>query len=177
MKPEDIPRTHLPTDHPQWRVLAQEVHARPPEALETPSRAMEASALLSTRVDIAREQQTHLLLDSMNRRAKLRLRLQATVEILPVIPITYYLVSLCSYATRALKAAHFPIDPDLVEGVAVPSSPCSSYSPFARRTIESCKRKTTRVTRQPTIRGSHETHSNRRARRVFPSRRNGPSCQ
>ena len=52
-----------------------------------------ASALSSTRVDIACEQQNHLLSNSVNRRAKLQLRLQSTVEILAVVPITYYLVN------------------------------------------------------------------------------------
>lgn len=83
-------------------------------------RVAQASALLSTRVDIAREQQNHLLLDSMNRRAKLQLRLQATVEVISVVPITYYLVGLLGYVSKALKAAALPLDPEVAEGAAVP---------------------------------------------------------
>lgn len=87
---------------------------------ELSERVAQASALLSTRVDIVREQQNHQLLDSMNRRAKLQLRLQATVEIISVIPITYYLVGLLGYVSKALKAASLPLDPELAEGAAVP---------------------------------------------------------
>ncbi len=83
-------------------------------------RVAQASALLSTRVDIAREKQNQQLLESMNRRARLQLQLQQTVEILSVIPITYYLVSLTGYLARSVKAAGAPLEPDLLEGIAVP---------------------------------------------------------
>jgi uncharacterized membrane-anchored protein len=83
-------------------------------------RVAQASALLSTRVDIVRERQNHKLLDSMNRRARLQLRLQQTVEIISVIPITYYVVALVGYVSRALQAAGSAIEPEIVEGVAIP---------------------------------------------------------
>ena len=83
-------------------------------------RVAQASALLTTRVEIARERQNQELLGSMNRRAILQMRLQQTVEILSVAPITYYVVAIVGYASRALKAAGLPIDPDLTEGVAIP---------------------------------------------------------
>ena len=56
----------------------------------------------------------------MNRRAILQMRLQQTVEILSIAPITYYVVAIVGYAARALKAAGWPIDPDLTEGAAIP---------------------------------------------------------
>jgi uncharacterized membrane-anchored protein len=83
-------------------------------------RVAQASALLTTRVEIARERQNQALLESMNRRAILQMRLQQTVEILSVAPITYCVVAIIGYAARAAKAAGAPIDTDLTEGAAVP---------------------------------------------------------
>jgi uncharacterized membrane-anchored protein len=83
-------------------------------------RVAQTSALLSTRVDIARAKQNQMLLGSMNRRARLQLRLQQTVEIISIIPITYYLTGLVGYGARALDAAGFPIAPDIAEGIAIP---------------------------------------------------------
>jgi len=83
-------------------------------------RVAQTSALLSTRVDIVREQQNHRLLDSMNRRARLQLRLQQTVEIISVVPITYYVVGLVGYVSKGLHAAGAALDPEIVEGIAIP---------------------------------------------------------
>jgi uncharacterized membrane-anchored protein len=83
-------------------------------------RVAQTSALLSTRVDIVREKQNHELLDSMNRRARLQLRLQQTVEIISVVPITYYVVGLVGYGSKALHAAGSAIEPEIVEGIAIP---------------------------------------------------------
>ncbi len=83
-------------------------------------RVAQASALLSTRVEIARERQNHLVLNAMNRRARLQLRLQQTVEVLSVVPITYYVAGLVGYAAKAGKAVGLHIDPDLAVGVAIP---------------------------------------------------------
>jgi len=83
-------------------------------------RVARASQLLSTRVDITREKQNHALLESMNRRAKLQLRLQETVEGLSVAAITYYLVGLVGYAAKGLKAAGVALDPDLVMAISIP---------------------------------------------------------
>jgi len=83
-------------------------------------RVAQASALLSTRVDIAREQQNQALLVSMNRRARLQLRLQQTVEGLSVAAIAYYLVGLVGYLSKGLKAAGAPLDAELTMGLAVP---------------------------------------------------------
>ncbi len=83
-------------------------------------RVAQTSALLSTRVDIVREKQNHRLLDSMNRRARLQLRLQQTVEIISVVPITYYVVGLVGYVSKALHAGGAALDPEIVEGIAIP---------------------------------------------------------
>jgi uncharacterized membrane-anchored protein len=83
-------------------------------------RVAQASSLLATRVGIARERQNQALLASMDRRARLQLRLQQTVEGLSVAAIAYYAVGLVGYLAKAGKAGGLPIDSDLVVGVAVP---------------------------------------------------------
>ncbi|MCE6960390.1 DUF3422 domain-containing protein [Cereibacter sphaeroides] len=65
-------------------------------------RAQRAAELLRTRVDVERSAQNQKLLESMDRRADLQLRLQRTVEGLSVVAISYYAVSLLSYAVYPL---------------------------------------------------------------------------
>ncbi len=61
------------------------------------ARAGRAGQLLRTQVDVARSEQNQKLLESMDRRADLQLRLQQTVEGLSVVAISYYAVSLATY--------------------------------------------------------------------------------
>jgi uncharacterized membrane-anchored protein len=84
-------------------------------------RVSQASALLSTRVDIASERQNQALLASMDRRARLQLRLQQTVEGLSVAAIVYYVAGLVGYLGKGLKAGGLRIEPDLVVGLAIPA--------------------------------------------------------
>ena len=67
-------------------------------------RANRAGELLRTRVDVERSAQNQLLLERMDRRADLQLRLQHTVEGLSVVAISYYAVGLLSYALYPLAA-------------------------------------------------------------------------
>jgi uncharacterized membrane-anchored protein len=60
-------------------------------------RSIRASNLLRTRVDVERSAQNQALLESMDRRSDLQLRLQRTVEGLSVVAISYYAVSLVGY--------------------------------------------------------------------------------
>jgi len=60
-------------------------------------RALRAGDLLRTRVDVERQGQNQKLLESMDRRADLQLRLQKTVEGFSTVAITYYAVSLLMY--------------------------------------------------------------------------------
>jgi uncharacterized membrane-anchored protein len=83
-------------------------------------RLARAVQLLSTRVDITRERQNQKVLESMNRRAKLQLRLQQTVEGLSVAAITYYLVGLVGYEAKGLKALGIEINPDMAVAVSIP---------------------------------------------------------
>ena len=83
-------------------------------------RATRAANLLRTRVDFKLERQNQGLLTSMDRRAKMQLRLQQTVEGLSVAAITYYAVGLVGYAAKALMEFGLPVYPPLVQGIAVP---------------------------------------------------------
>ena len=83
-------------------------------------RVAQASALLSTRVDIARAQQNQRLLASMDLRAKQQLRLQQTVEGLSVAAIVYYVAGLVGYGAKAARAAGLRLDIDIAVGVAIP---------------------------------------------------------
>ncbi|MEO6747402.1 MAG: DUF3422 domain-containing protein, partial [Caldimonas sp.] len=83
-------------------------------------RVARASGLLSTRVDIARERQNIALLASMDRRAKLQLRLQETVEGLSVAAIVYYAAGLVGYLAKAARSIDPRIEPEVVAGCSVP---------------------------------------------------------
>jgi uncharacterized membrane-anchored protein len=61
------------------------------------ARAIRASDLLRTRVDVERSAQNQAILASLDKRADLQLRLQRTVEGLSVVAISYYAVSLAGY--------------------------------------------------------------------------------
>ena len=68
-------------------------------------RAIRAGDLLRTQVDVARSAQNQSLLESMDRRADLQLRLQRTVEGLSVVAISYYAVNLATYLVYPLTEA------------------------------------------------------------------------
>jgi uncharacterized membrane-anchored protein len=61
------------------------------------ARAIRAGDLLRTQVDVERSAQNQQLLESMDKRADLQLRLQKTVEGLSVVAISYYAVNLAAY--------------------------------------------------------------------------------
>ena len=80
------------------------------------ARAVRAGDLLRTQVDVARSAQNQALLESMDRRADLQLRLQTTVEGLSVVAISYYALNLAGYLTYpALE----PLGLSKNEGMAV----------------------------------------------------------
>jgi len=68
-------------------------------------RAQRAAELLRTSVDVDRSAQNQKLLESMDRRADLQLRLQQTVEGLSVVAISYYAVNLLAYLSYPLSNA------------------------------------------------------------------------
>lgn len=83
-------------------------------------RVARATQLLSTRIDVTRSQQNQGVLRSMNRRARLQLRLQETVEGLSVAAVTYYVVGLVSYAAKGVKGMGVPIDPEIAMAASIP---------------------------------------------------------
>jgi uncharacterized membrane-anchored protein len=68
-----------------------------------------AATLLRTKVDVAVEKQNRDLLHSMNKRAKLQLRLQQTVEGLSVAAVSYYVVGLIAYLVKGIDPKRFGI--------------------------------------------------------------------
>jgi len=88
---------------------------------ELSKRAARVTALLRTRVEVGLAEQNRGLLESMDRRSQIALRLQETVEGLSVVAISYYLVGLVRYALKGLKEAKsLPIDLDIATGLSVP---------------------------------------------------------
>jgi len=77
-------------------------HATERRLAELATRASRIAELLRTRVNVAVEAQNQELLESMNRRAALQLRLQQMVEGLSVVAISYYAVSLAGYLLAPL---------------------------------------------------------------------------
>lgn len=83
---------------------------------------MRTAELLRTRIQFELEQQNRDLLESMNKRARLQLRLQQTVEGLSVAAVSYYIVGLIKYMTEGLykSGLTFGISPTLLTAVSVP---------------------------------------------------------
>ena len=61
-----------------------------------------------------------MCLKSMNRRAKLQLRLQQTVEGLSIAAVTYYIVGLVSYVAKGAKADGLELNTDIAVAVSIP---------------------------------------------------------
>ena len=83
-------------------------------------RVARATQLLSTRVAVSRERQNQQVLESMNRRAEVQLRLQQTVEGLSAAAITYYVVGLVGYAAKGFKALGWPVNAELAMAFSIP---------------------------------------------------------
>ncbi len=79
-----------------------------------------AANLLRTRVDVAVEGQNRDLLTAMNKRARMQLRLQQTVEGLSVAAISYYLVGLVHHVLEGAHRFGFRVDPTIGTAIAVP---------------------------------------------------------
>lgn len=76
--------------------------------------------LLSTRVGVSVEEVNSGLLASMNRRTKLQLQLQQTVEGLSVAALSYYSLGLIGHVAEAAHAWLLALNPRLVTDVATP---------------------------------------------------------
>ena len=87
---------------------------------EVSARIERGSSLLRTRVDVAREEQNQRLLEAMDRRGRISLRLQQTVEGLSVAAITYYGAGLTAYLVKPLKSFWPGLNTDWVVAAAIP---------------------------------------------------------
>jgi uncharacterized membrane-anchored protein len=87
---------------------------------ELSDRISRTTQILRTRIEYVNESQTQELLASMDRRAKLQLRLQETVEGLSVLVLTYYAVSLIIYMAKGVKELGFMVPAELIGGASAP---------------------------------------------------------
>lgn len=84
------------------------------------ARVERASALLRTRVDVAREEQNQQVLAAMERRGKLQLRLQQTVESLSIVAIAYYAAGLLSYLLKPFEAVSTGVPVSWIVAASIP---------------------------------------------------------
>ncbi len=89
-------------------------------ANELAQRVARAANLLNTMVDMVQKKQNQTLLQSMDERAYMQLRLQQAVEGFSIFAISYYAVGLLGYGLKALKSVGLPIDATLLTGIAAP---------------------------------------------------------
>ncbi len=78
------------------------------------------TSLLRTRVEVSIESQNQKLLASMDKRSKMQLRLQQTVEGFSVVAIGYYLLSLLGYGFAGMEEWGYPINKVIASGIAMP---------------------------------------------------------
>jgi uncharacterized membrane-anchored protein len=101
---------------------------------ELAARISRVTQLLRTRVEIERETQNQRLLTSMDKRAKVQLRLQETVEGLSIVAISYYGASLAGYLAKGLKEFGVPVSPNVVVAMAIPTIALLAY--FSMRAMK-----------------------------------------
>jgi uncharacterized membrane-anchored protein len=91
------------------------------ERLEDLSRRVDrASDMMRTRVELAIQSQNQQLLSSMDRRSKIQLMMQHTVEGFSVVAITYYLIGLLKLVLNSVYEAGIVFNKSLVLGIAIP---------------------------------------------------------
>ncbi|MBS0455404.1 MAG: DUF3422 domain-containing protein [Proteobacteria bacterium] len=92
--------------------------ARRQDALS--GRVSRVSNLLRTRVEIEQQQSSQALLEALNQRQDLQLKLQATVEGLSVAAITYYIVGLVGYLAKGGQSIGWPLSVESTTALAIP---------------------------------------------------------
>lgn len=91
------------------------------ERLEDLSRRVDrASDMMRTRVELAIQSQNQQVLSSMDRRSKIQLMMQHTVEGFSVVAITYYLIGLLKLGLDSLQGTGLEFNKTLVLGIAIP---------------------------------------------------------
>ncbi|MEM6415087.1 MAG: DUF3422 domain-containing protein [Pseudomonadota bacterium] len=79
-----------------------------------------AAQLLSTRVDLSLEKQNQAVLESMNRRVELQLKLQKTVEGLSIAAISYYVIGIVAYAVKGMPHSDGRFSPEAIISLSTP---------------------------------------------------------
>ncbi|MCP5163256.1 MAG: DUF3422 domain-containing protein [Hahellaceae bacterium] len=103
------------------------------EDLDELSRRIDrASELLRTRVNLTIEAQNQSLLQSMDRRSKLQLRLQQAVEGLSVAVISYHLVGLVKYLAESARSLGWIENTGLIIGASVPIAVATVWFSLSR---------------------------------------------
>ncbi|MBE1237172.1 DUF3422 domain-containing protein [Phaeovibrio sulfidiphilus] len=89
---------------------------------ELSNRGARVASLLRARVEVDLQAQNKHLLESMDRRAMLQLRLQQAVEGLSVVAISYYMIGLLQYVLKAMQKAGLlgPVSDTVATGILVP---------------------------------------------------------
>ncbi|EXI82625.1 MAG: hypothetical protein AW10_00411 [Candidatus Accumulibacter appositus] len=87
---------------------------------ELSDRLTRTCELLRTRVEVELERQNQEQLLQMNRRARLQLRLQETVEGLSVVAITYYGSQLVHYLAKGGKTLLPVLSPEIAAALSIP---------------------------------------------------------
>lgn len=91
------------------------------ERLENLSRRIDrVSDMMRTRVELSIQAQNQDLLASMDRRSRIQLMMQHTVEGLSVAAISYYMVGLLKYLIEALYDNGVDLNKSLTVGISVP---------------------------------------------------------
>ncbi|RDE25252.1 DUF3422 domain-containing protein [Motiliproteus coralliicola] len=79
-----------------------------------------ASRLLRTRVQLTLEEQNQGLMSSLDRRGKIQLLMQQTVEGLSVVAISYYLISILKLGFELLDKLGVPINAEMATLASIP---------------------------------------------------------
>jgi uncharacterized membrane-anchored protein len=83
-------------------------------------RISSATELMRTRIEVNLESQNQRILESVDRRAALQLRLQAAVEGLSFIAISYYIMGLCKNGFASLEHLGLQFNADIANAIAFP---------------------------------------------------------
>ncbi len=97
-------------------------------------------AILRTRVEMSMEAQNTRLLQNLDERSAIQLRLQELAEGLSVIVITYYMTGLASYLFKALEKAHVIGSATLYTAVFIPIGAATAWY-VAHKGIQKIKKK------------------------------------
>ena len=93
----------------------------PPALQDLARRTSRAADLIRTRIDLQLSRQNIELLQTLNQRTKIQMRLQQTVEGLSVAAVSYYILGLIGYLAKGAKEAGLThIEPGIVIAALMP---------------------------------------------------------